>query len=54
MDQKNRLLREAMQLLEQIALGHSRPLGYPTDMEVVLKLRDRIAKNLKIDYSNLR
>lgn len=48
MDQKNRLLREAYEMLAFIAAGVHRPLGFPADMEATIKLRDRIAKNLKI------
>lgn len=48
MDQKNRLLREAFEMLASIASGAVKPLGYLQHMHDVLKLRDRIAKNLKI------
>lgn len=48
MDQKNRLLREAFTLLTLIATGISRPLGYDADLNDVLKLTERIGKNLKL------
>jgi hypothetical protein len=54
MDQKNRLLREAWQMMVMLADGSMRPLGSLQDMKEVTKLRDRIAKNLKIDYSNVK
>lgn len=54
MDQKNRLLREAFEMLVGLVEGSIRPLGSHLDKNNAIHLRDRIAKNLKIDYSNLR
>ena len=47
MNQKNRLLREAFVMLTGIAAGIIKPLGYQEQMEEVVRLRDRIAKNLE-------
>ena len=48
MNQKNRLLREAFAMLDLIADGSFKPLASPGNTKEVIKLRDRIAKNLNI------
>lgn len=53
MDQKNRLLKEAFEMLSQIEEGNIRPLASSKEWAMVVKLRDRIGKNLKINHSSL-
>ena len=48
MNQKNRLLREALLMLTFIGNGQTRPLRSEEERVMVMQLRDRIAKNLNI------